>query len=65
MPVLAAAPPQPNPAANPLLATPVAAAVQPHLPLACQPFNKDWPVHNLGDMNIACSDCGALHWLSE
>ena len=62
---VAAAPPQPDPAANPLLAAPVAAAVQPHLPLARQPFNKDWPVHNLGDMNIACSDCGALHWLSE
>ena len=42
-----------------------AAAPQQNLPSACQPFNKDWPVHNLGHMNIPCSECGALHWLAE
>ena len=56
-----AAAPQPNPAVAPA----PAAALQQNLPLACQPFNKDWPAHNLGNMNIPCSECGALHWLAE
>ena len=49
----------------PAAAPPAPAALQQNLPLAHQPFNKDWPVHNLGDMNIPCSECGALHWLAE
>ena len=71
-PAPSAAAPQPDLAADPVLApapalAPVlaAAAMQPHLPLARQPFNRNWPVHNLGEMNIPCSDCGALHWLAE
>ena len=65
-PVPAAAPLAP-PAAPPApaAAPPAAAALQHNLPLACQPFSKDWPVHNLGNMNIPCSECGALHWLAE
>ena len=51
------------PAAN--IPVPAAAVPQYNLPLARQPFDKNWPVHNLGNMNIACSDCGALHWKSE
>ena len=39
--------------------------VPPPLPLAHQPFNRNWPVHYMGRMDIACSDCGALHWASE
>ena len=39
--------------------------VPPPLPLARQPFNRNWPVHHMGRMDIACSDCGALHWASE
>jgi hypothetical protein len=70
MPVLAANPvpalaPAPFPFIDADLPAVNAVAPQPNLPLARQPFNKDWPVHNLGNMNIACSDCGALHWMSE
>jgi hypothetical protein len=70
MPVLAANPvpapvPAPFPFPNADLPAVNAVAPQPNLPLACQPFNKNWPVHNLGNINIACSDCGALHWMSE
>ena len=35
------------------------------LPLAREPFNKNWPVHNMGKMDIICQDCGALHWKCE
>ena len=31
------------------------------LPLARQPFDRDWPVHNMGRMDVPCSECGALH----
>ena len=45
---------------NPVLP---AAAVQ--LPLARQPFDRNWPVHDMGKMDVPCPDCGALHWISE
>jgi hypothetical protein len=66
-PVINLAPPAPVIDLAPPAAAPPAAAAppQPNLPLAHQPSNKDWPVHDVGGMNIACSDCGALHWLSE
>ena len=51
-------PPPPPPIIHPV----------PPLPLACQPFNPDNPnmaVHNMGKMDVVCSDCGALHWASE
>jgi hypothetical protein len=51
------------PAAN--VPVPAAAVPQYDLPLARQPFDKNWPVHNLENMDIPCSDCGALHWKSE
>ena len=35
------------------------------LPLARQPFNRNWPVHYMGKMEVICSDCGALHWRCE
>ena len=31
------------------------------LPLARQPFDRNWPVHNMGRMDVPCSECGALH----
>ena len=31
------------------------------LPLARQPFDRDWPVHNMGRIDVPCSECGALH----
>ena len=53
------APVPPVPANIPLL--PVAAA----LPLACQPFNPNWQVRDMGRMNIVCEYCGAIHWECE
>ena len=51
---------------NPL---PVAIAENPlpavGLPLARQPFDRNWPVHNMGRMDVPCSECGALHWMCE
>jgi hypothetical protein len=35
------------------------------LPLACQPFDLAWQVHNLGSLNVDCLGFGALHWLDE
>ncbi|PPQ92570.1 hypothetical protein CVT25_007312 [Psilocybe cyanescens] len=32
---------------------------------ARQPFSRDWPVHNLGKMDVKCANCGALHWMIE
>ncbi len=37
----------------------------PQLPLACRLFNPTLSVHNLGQMNIQCPSCKALHWLDE
>ena len=35
------------------------------LPIARQPFDPTWVVHSLGDMNILCPFCRAIHWSSE
>ena len=59
--------PVPAPLAIPLpppSPPPPALAAHP-LPLACQPFDHNWPVHYMGKMDIICTDCQALHWLSE
>ena len=36
-----------------------------HFPIARQPFDPAWEVHSLGEMNIQCSFCHALHWMAE
>jgi len=36
-----------------------------HLPIARQPFDPTWDLHSLGDMNIQCPSCHALHWKAE
>ena len=54
------------PAPAPLLPPAPAPALAAHsLPLAQQPFDHNWPVHYMGKMDIICTDCQALHWLSE
>ena len=35
------------------------------LPPARHPFNRNWPVHNMGRMDVPCTECGALHWRCE
>src|SRR6266446_863895 len=35
------------------------------LPLARQPFDPAWQVHDLGEMIVICSHCHALHWMAE
>jgi hypothetical protein len=35
------------------------------LPIACRPFDPAWVVHSLGNMNILCPFCHALHWDDE
>src|SRR6266404_409231 len=35
------------------------------LPLAHQPFDPAWQVHDLGEMIVICSHCHALHWMAE
>ena len=35
------------------------------LPEAQRPFSDAGQVHNLGHMDVACSGCGALHWMDE
>ena len=35
------------------------------LPEARQPFNRNWPVHSLGKMDVECRSCKALHWMDE
>ncbi|KAH9983646.1 hypothetical protein BJV74DRAFT_886649 [Russula compacta] len=37
----------------------------PPLPIACHPFDPDWHVHNLGNMDVQCPFCHALHWMPE
>ncbi len=39
--------------------------VLPQLPLACRPFDPALSLHNLGQMNIQCPSCKALHWVDE
>ena len=54
-------PPLPNP---PLAPLPDPPSAEP-LPLAYQPFNCNWSVHYMGKIDLVCSHCGALHWMSE
>ena len=35
------------------------------LPLARQPFDRNWPIHYMGKMDVLCPHCGALHWMAE
>ena len=59
--------PPPVPPPPPSSPLPIIHPVPP-LPLACQPFNTDNPnmaIHNMGKMDVVCSECGALHWASE
>ena len=35
------------------------------LPPARRPFSPDWPIHNLGRMDVQCPNCHALHWMAE
>ena len=36
-----------------------------HFPIARQPFNPAWEVHNLEQMSIECPSCHALHWRAK
>ncbi len=36
-----------------------------NLPIAHTPFSLNWPVHNMGPMNVECPYCHALHWKEE
>ncbi len=36
-----------------------------NLPIAHTPFSSNWPVHNMGSMNVKCPYCHALHWKEE
>ncbi len=39
--------------------------VLPQLPLARCPFDPALSLYNLGQMNIQCPSCKALHWVDE
>ena len=28
-------------------------------------FNPDWPIYDLGGMDVQCPNCHALHWMAE
>ncbi len=58
--------PAPIPIPAPLPAPPQLLG-QPALPLpaARHPFDPLWPIHNLGNMDVICTHCGALHWMAE
>ena len=60
--VLVLQPPIPDEIA-PEIAPEIPAAVE--LPLARQAFDKNWPIHYMGKMEVVCADCGALHWMCE
>ena len=32
---------------------------------AFKPFDRNWPVHYLGRMDVVCPNCQALHWIDE
>ena len=64
-PIFPPPPPSPVPPPPPPPPPHLLPAVPPPLPLARQPFNQNWTVHYLGKMDVACPDCGALHWMSE
>ena len=34
-------------------------------PIACQLFDPNWPVHDMGHMSVECPFCHALHWMAE
>ncbi|KAF8986691.1 hypothetical protein BDQ17DRAFT_1436117 [Cyathus striatus] len=36
-----------------------------HIPIACQPFDHNWPKFTLGPFTDVCPDCDALHWKAE
>ncbi len=35
------------------------------IPIARTPFTPNWPVHDMGPMNLVCPSCHALHWKDE
>lgn len=59
--------PAPLPVPNHPIPAPAPLPGQPALPLpaARKPFDPLWPVHNLGNMDVLCTHCGALHWKAE
>ena len=64
-PAPASAVPPPSPPLPAVPPAPAPALAAHPLPLARQPFDHNWPVHYMGKMDIICTDCQALHWLSE
>ena len=52
-----------DPPIPPLLPLPPAPAQI--LPIARTPFSPNWPVHNMGPMDVECPYCRALHWKEE
>ena len=64
-PAPAPAVPPPSPPLPAIPPAPAPALAAHPLPLARQPFDHNWPVHYMGKMDIMCTDCQALHWLSE
>ena len=56
------APPLPPASQVPPLPPP---PVPQNLPTAHTPFSPNWPVHNMGLMNVECPFCHALHWKEE
>ena len=55
--------PQPVPQPAPPPSPPPAQLIA--VPIARQTFDNNWPVSNLGAMNISCPSCSALHWQNE
>ena len=56
-------PPIPEPIPLPEPAVPPLPNVT--IPIARTPFTPNWPVHDMGPMNLVCSSCHALHWKDE
>ena len=57
--------PLPHPAVLPLPDQPAPTPKPPCWHWAFKPFDHNWPVHYLGRMDVACPNCGALHWIDE
>ena len=57
--------PLPHPAVLPLPDQPAPTPKPPCWRWAFKPFDHNWPVHYLGRMDVACPNCGALHWIDE
>ena len=36
-----------------------------HISEARHPFDPSWTIHSLGNMDVPCPDCSALHWMAE